>query len=77
HSSLVLTQHAYDLILGKTASPHRSSPSDQLTYQWHDFRGAGQCAFTCVVWIDEATGTGPAPAISSSKCRHIPRDRLF
>jgi hypothetical protein len=36
----VLTQHAYDLILGKTASPHRSSPSDELTYQWHDFRGA-------------------------------------
>jgi hypothetical protein len=38
----VLTQHAYDLILGKTASPHRSSPSDELTYQWHDFRGARQ-----------------------------------
>jgi hypothetical protein len=29
-----------DLILSKTASPHRSSPSDELTYQWHDFRGA-------------------------------------
>ena len=40
HASLVLTQHAYDLILGKTASPHRSSPSDELTYQWHVFRGA-------------------------------------
>lgn len=40
YASLVLTQHAYDLILGKTASPHRSSPYDGLTYQWHDFRGA-------------------------------------
>jgi DNA invertase Pin-like site-specific DNA recombinase len=38
----MLAQHAYDLILGKSASPHRSSPSDELTYQWHDFRGARQ-----------------------------------
>ncbi|WP_206433299.1 hypothetical protein, partial [Sphingomonas sp. S-NIH.Pt15_0812] len=45
HASLVLTQHAYDLILGKTASPHRSSPSDELTYQWHVFRGARQNRF--------------------------------
>ncbi|WP_419807686.1 ATP-binding protein [Sphingomonas sp.] len=41
HASLVLAQHANDLILGKSASPHRSSPSDELTYQWHDSRGAG------------------------------------
>ena len=40
--SLVLTQHADDLILGKMALPHRSSPSDELTTQWHDFRGARQ-----------------------------------
>ncbi|WP_326525042.1 hypothetical protein, partial [Sphingomonas sp.] len=35
-------QHPNDLILGKSASPHRSSPSDELTYQWHEFWGAGQ-----------------------------------
>lgn len=39
-ASLVLTPHPYDLILGKTASPHRSSPYDELTYLWHDFRAA-------------------------------------
>jgi hypothetical protein len=38
----MLPQHANDLLFGKSASPHRSSPSDELTYQWHDFRGAGQ-----------------------------------
>jgi hypothetical protein len=38
----MLAQHANDLILGKSASPHHSSPSDELTYQWHDFRGARQ-----------------------------------
>jgi hypothetical protein len=38
----MLAQHANDLILGKSASPHHSSPSDELTYQWHDFWGAGQ-----------------------------------
>ena len=41
HASLMLAQHANDLILGKSDSPHRSSPSDKLTYQWHNFRGAG------------------------------------
>ncbi|WP_164542694.1 hypothetical protein [Sphingomonas sp. ABOLD] len=38
----MLPQHPNDLILGKSASPHHSSPSDELTYQWHDFWGAGQ-----------------------------------
>ncbi|WP_211091135.1 hypothetical protein, partial [Sphingomonas sp. S2M10] len=42
HASLMLPQHPNDLILGKSASPHRSSPSDELTYQWHEFWGAGQ-----------------------------------
>ena len=42
HASLMLAQHANDLILGKTASPHRSSPSDELTYQRHVFRVAAQ-----------------------------------
>jgi hypothetical protein len=37
----MLAQHANDLILGKSASPHHSSPSDELTYQWHEFWGAG------------------------------------
>jgi hypothetical protein len=37
----MLAQHANDLILGKSASPHHSPPSDELTYQWHDFWGAG------------------------------------
>jgi hypothetical protein len=37
----MLAQHTNDLILGKSASPHRSSPSDELTYQWYDFWGAG------------------------------------
>lgn len=37
----MLAQHANDLILGKSASPHHSSPSDELTYQRYDFRGAG------------------------------------
>jgi hypothetical protein len=37
----MLAQHPNDLILGKSTSPHRSSPSDELTYQWHDFWGAG------------------------------------
>jgi hypothetical protein len=40
HASLMLAQHPNDLILGKTASPHCSSPSDEQTYQWLDFRGA-------------------------------------
>lgn len=31
----------YNLILGETASPHRSAPSDGLTYERHDLRGAG------------------------------------
>ena len=25
----------------KSASPHHSSPSDELTYHWHEFWGAG------------------------------------
>ena len=41
-ASLMLAQHANNLFLGKSASPHHSSPSDELTYQWHDFWGAGQ-----------------------------------
>jgi len=47
HAGLMLAQHANDLILGQSASPHHSSPSDELTYQWHDFWGAGhgQSAF--------------------------------
>jgi hypothetical protein len=36
HASLMLAQHANDLILGKSASPHRSSPSDELTYHGMD-----------------------------------------
>ncbi|MDP1640310.1 MAG: hypothetical protein Q8L61_05270 [Hyphomicrobium sp.] len=38
----MLAQNTNDLLFGETASPHRSSPSDKLTYQWHEFRGAGQ-----------------------------------
>ena len=41
HAGLMLAQHANDLVLGKSASPHHSSPSDELTYQWHEFWGAG------------------------------------
>jgi hypothetical protein len=50
----MLAQHANDLILGKSASPHHSSPSDELTYQWHDFWGARQGLPVCtpqrIVW---------------------------
>lgn len=64
HASLMLAQHPNDLILGKSASPHRSSPSDELTYQWHEFWGAGQSAMVaglvivCVVVIMLATLAG-------------------
>ncbi|WP_207893459.1 hypothetical protein, partial [Sphingomonas sp. PP-CE-1G-424] len=44
----MLAQHANDLILGKSASPHHSSPSDELTYQWHDLWGAGHRPATCI-----------------------------
>jgi len=40
----MLPQHSNDLILTKSASPHHSSPDDELTYQWHDFWGAGHKA---------------------------------
>jgi len=37
HAGLILAQHANDLIPGKLASPHHSSPSDEQISQWHDF----------------------------------------
>jgi hypothetical protein len=30
-----------DLILGKSTSPHHSSPFDKQTSQWHELLGAG------------------------------------
>jgi len=42
----MLAQHANDLILGKTASPHHPTPPDELTSQWHDFQGAGHSVST-------------------------------
>jgi transposase len=75
----MLAQHPNDLILGKTASPHRSSPSDELTYQWHDFRGAGQRRWHymghagtsrwrsyAASWIERASRWRSRPSIASS-----------
>lgn len=41
HASIMIAQHPNDLLF-KLASPHHSSPSDELNYQWHDFREARQ-----------------------------------
>jgi hypothetical protein len=56
----MLSQHPNNLILGKSASPHHSSPSDELTYQWHDFWGAGQglCAAAAEAYRNSAAGLG-------------------
>jgi hypothetical protein len=66
----VLTQHAYDLILGKTASPHRSSPSDELTYQWHDFRGARQVVVRFIKGKEISASFQPNEQLRSANIFH-------
>jgi hypothetical protein len=46
----MLSQHTNDLIFGKSASPHHSPPSDELTYQWHDFWGARHVSCSWVAY---------------------------
>lgn len=42
HARLMLAQHPNDLLFNRSASPHHSSASDELAYQWHKFRGASE-----------------------------------
>jgi hypothetical protein len=75
HASLMLAQHANDLIRGKSASPHHSSPSDELTYQWHDFWGARQATSTIRrnLQIQETEGLFQLPprAVANEMLLHV------
>jgi hypothetical protein len=53
----MLAQHNNNLILGKSASPHRSSPSDELTYQWH-------ISWEQVTLTNAVAGTTPTSGIN-------------
>lgn len=66
HTNLALTQHTYELILGETASPHRSPASDKPINQRHDFGGSHDArqfekryvAEACII-VEKSTGAFP------------------
>lgn len=65
HAGLMLPQHTDDLILDKSASPHRSSPTNELIYQWHNFCGADECITGRRLMNDAFAFRGPGMGLQS------------